>query len=320
MADDRDDAASDDAIDFTKRLSSAPHRLLSITMTERAADDASSSILPRREVVYCGQCGMPPEYCEYGPDFETHCDKWLQKHHSELRSILAEKRSHSDAIVRPVSAATSAVKKEPAIERPSAPWTVEKRLTEFYKKYAPDKLDSISELLVKYSGKEEKLFDALVKKYGDEPLDPYFGDDSSDDEDDDDDDDEDSEDETNADDEGNVLDAATKKKRRGAGAKKATKTAAIKVIIQKVAQKKRKNLTIIKGMENVEGHKLKDIAKAFSKRFAGSSSVKEDATGSKEIILQGDHMYDVAEMVIDKFGVPDSAVYLDIDGDVVPFK
>jgi hypothetical protein len=31
-------------------------------------------------------------------------------------------------------------------------------------------------------------------------------------------------------------------------------------------------------------------------------------------------MYDVAEMVIDKFGVPDSAVYLDIDGDVVPFK
>ncbi|KAF3793309.1 Translation machinery-associated protein 22 [Nymphaea thermarum] len=27
-------------------------------------------------VVYCGVCGLPPEYCEFGPDFEK-CKPWL---------------------------------------------------------------------------------------------------------------------------------------------------------------------------------------------------------------------------------------------------
>ena len=75
-------------------------------------------------------------------------------------------------------------------------------------------------------------------------------------------------------------------------------------------------------METVPDIKLKDVSKAFSKRFAGSSSVKDGTKGSKgkEIIIQGDHMYDVAEMIVDKFGVPDTAVFLDIDGDVVPLR
>jgi len=30
-------------------------------------------------VAYCGVCGMPPEYCEYGPDYEK-CKAWLQTH------------------------------------------------------------------------------------------------------------------------------------------------------------------------------------------------------------------------------------------------
>jgi density-regulated protein len=278
------------------------------------AEVAFSSIAPRRKVVYCGQCGMPPEYCEYGPDFETHCDKWLQANHPELRAELWERRQASAPAIADKATSEAAAAKPP---KPSAPWTTEQRLTEFYKKYAPDKMDGIPELLEKYAGKEDKLFLALVKKYGDEPHDPYYSD-SSDDEDDDDSDDEDGDDQE-ADDQAPTLDAAAKKLRRGAGAKKATKSA-LKIVIQKIAQKKKKNLTIIKGMENVEGHKLKDISKAFSKRFAGSSSVKEDASGNKEIILQGDHMYDVAEMVIDKFGVPESAVYLDLDGDIVPFK
>jgi len=28
-------------------------------------------------VVYCGNCGLPPEYCEYYPDAEN-CRKWLE--------------------------------------------------------------------------------------------------------------------------------------------------------------------------------------------------------------------------------------------------
>ncbi|GKY93059.1 hypothetical protein MPSEU_000274200 [Mayamaea pseudoterrestris] len=289
-------------------------------MNDATAD--STSILPRRKVLYCGKCGMPPEYCEYGPDYETHCDKWLQAHHPELRAILWERRKDKKApavsATKPNSESdTAAAARKP---RPDAPWTTEQRLSEFYKKYAPEKMDGISEILVKYAGKEDKLFMALVKKYGDEPKDPYYSD--SDDELDSEDDASDDDDEpaTKEGDEAvSALDAATKKARRGAGVKKVNKTA-LKVIVQKIAQKKKKNLTIVKGLEHVEGHKLKDISKAFSKRFAGSSSVKEDAAGNKEIILQGDHMYDVAEMIIDKFGVPESSVFLDLEGDIVPFK
>jgi len=28
-------------------------------------------------VIYCGHCGLPPEYCEYYPDFDA-CRKWLE--------------------------------------------------------------------------------------------------------------------------------------------------------------------------------------------------------------------------------------------------
>jgi len=68
------------------------------------------------------------------------------------------------------------------------------------------------------------------------------------------------------------------------------------------------------GMDTVPGLKLKDASKAFSKRFAGSSSVKD-----KEIIIQGDHLEDVAEMIVNKFGVSADMVFLDLDGEFVSF-
>ena len=42
-----------------------------------------STVTPA-SVLYCSACGVPPEYCEYGPDYETHCMPWLAKHHHEL--------------------------------------------------------------------------------------------------------------------------------------------------------------------------------------------------------------------------------------------
>eukprot|EP00428_Durinskia_dybowskii_P050394 CAMPEP_0170321588 /NCGR_PEP_ID=MMETSP0116_2-20130129/61558_1 /TAXON_ID=400756 /ORGANISM="Durinskia baltica, Strain CSIRO CS-38" /LENGTH=56 /DNA_ID=CAMNT_0010574419 /DNA_START=1 /DNA_END=168 /DNA_ORIENTATION=- len=53
------------------------------------SDDA---VLQPVEVIYCGKCGIPPEYCEYGPDFETHCNPWLKKNHPELHAKLKELR------------------------------------------------------------------------------------------------------------------------------------------------------------------------------------------------------------------------------------
>ena len=270
-------------------------------------DHEKDEILPRRDVLYCGPCGMPLEYCKYSPDFETHCNPWIKKNYPDLYKLYG-RGSGKEA---------SAPAKEKA-PRPEHPWTTEQRLTEFYQKYVPEKIDGIPALLEKYAGKEDKLFVALVKKYGEEPEDPYYAEDDDEDDKEDDDDDEE-------DDDGNVdaPSAAERRKRRGVSAKHAADAEAeVRVVVQKVAQKKKRNLTVISGMETMPGLKLKDASKAFSKRFAGSSSVKKTVDGKgEEIIIQGDHVYDVAEMIVDKFNVPESAVFIDIgDGQLVPLR
>ena len=267
---------------------------------------AEHAILPRRAVAYCGACGMPLEYCEYGPDFETHCVPWWKKNHAEMFNEYAErtgKVTGGGAAASSAAAAAAASNKPP---KPDKPRTIEQRLTAFYEKYVPEKVDSVPALLEKYAGKEENLFNALAKKYGPEPNDPYFTDSEEEEEE---------EDEDEGDDAAEDIAGASKKNRRGVHAKKTT-TVATRVVIQKVAQKKKRNLTIINGMETVPNLKLKDVSKAFSKKFAGSSSVKKNAKGEEEIIIQGDHIYDVAEMIVDKFGVADTAVFLDIDGHI----
>ena len=163
-------------------------------------------------------------------------------------------------------------------------------------------------LLEKYAGKEEKLFEALVKKYGPEPEDPYYvakyGGDAAEDDDL----------------EGELADMslADKKKRRGAAAKKAN-AVDTRIVIQKIARNKRKAVTMIVGMDTVPGVHLKDVAKEFSKRFAGSSSVKDGIKG-KEIIIQGDHMDEVADMIVKKYKVPADSLFLDVDGEFVPYS
>ena len=296
------------------------------------ANDGTSSgpLVPRHKVLYCGACGMPIEYCEYSPDYETHCLPWLQKNYKSIYNDLTFVKK---SICKSVSTTTSTenVEKSKNKVKPEKPWTTEERLVEFYMKYEPNKLDAIPGLLEKYVGKEDKLFLALTKKYGSEPLDPYF----SDDEDDDDDDDEsadgdnnpgggDESDGENDDDEedgegGDDDDPKSKKKkRRGVAAKKAGEVQPVKVIIVKQAKKKKRCLTVVSGLDTVPGIKLKDVTKIFAKKFAGSSSIKDQNT----IIVQGDHIIELAELIIDKFHVPESAVYLDMDdnGVLVSFR
>jgi density-regulated protein len=297
----------------------------------------SDNLLPRREVIYCGECGLPPEYCEFlDPKFvAAKCDPWLRSNHPDLYEKLAPQRSAKKA----ATAATTSGSQSPAegkgsagaaakgksAPKPDKPWTTDERLTEFYRKYVPEKMADVPGLLEKYSGKEDKLFTALTKKYGPEPLDPYYSDSEDDNE---------SGGEEDEDDGGpdgaeavSAAGGAAAKTRKVAGPKKTKQDpeggggiAAARVIIRKVAQKKKRNLTVVSGMETIPGIKLKDASKSFSKRFAGSSSVKDNEKGGQDIILQGDHMYDVAEMIVDKFGVPDTCVWLDIDGDVVPLR
>ncbi len=289
-----------------------------------AEDD---DITAPRSVLYCDACGMPPEYCSYGPDFETHCLPWLKAKHPQIYEKLHHNH-HRDDNDRDISAAGASAASS---SKPSKPWTTRERLAAFYTKYMPEKLEGIDEILVKYEGKEDKLFLALVKKYGPEPMDPFFADDSDDDGEDDESSDGDDDDDDNDDDNLNsVMDgldmndggkkssskssSSSNNKRRGAAAKKVNKVET-RIIIQKISRNRKKAVTHVVGMETIPGMKLKEASKAFSKRFAGSSSVKEN-----EIIIQGDHSVDVADMIISKFGVSENAVYFDLDGEFVPYS
>lgn len=254
----------------------------------------ADELLQPIQVIYCGKCGMPPEYCEYGPDFEAQCDPWLKKNQPDLHAKLRVLRAGETAAVAEEAAAAA---------KPAAPRTIEERLTAFYEEYQPDKVSEVPSLLEKYAGKEDKLFMALVKKYGPEPDDPFY-----DDSDEDDDELEEGVENLNID---------GKNKRRGVKAKK-SKAVETRVIIQKTLRGKKRITTIVVGMDTVPEIKLKDVSKAFSKKFAGSSSVKDGPKG-KEIIIQGDHMEDVAEMIVSKFKVAGSSVFMDFDGQFVAF-
>merc|ERR1712048_426618 len=119
-------------------------------------------------------------------------------------------------------------------------------------------LGKIDDIIEKYSGKEDKLFLALVKKYGPESTfsqnsitSPYTT--------------------------GNIFSSfpsSSKGKRRGSSAKKVEKIVT-SVIIQRMFRNRRKMLTVIIGLDTVPWLKLKDVAKDLSRRFAGSCSVKD---------------------------------------------
>ena len=272
-------------------------------------DSEGGSVLRTIQVIYCGKCGMPPEYCEYGPDFESHCNPWLKKNHPELHATLKERRGETSGATANQDDAEPKETDTTVAARPTAPWTVDERLTAFYMEYQPDKVSDVPSLLEKYSGKEDKLFLALVKKYGPEPDDPFYADS----------DDEDSEEEEEEElGEGMENLNVDSKKRRGVKAKQ-TKIVETRVVVQKERSKGKKKTTVVLGMDTVPNLKLKDVSKDFSKRFAGSSSVKEGPSGDKQIIIQGDHMEEVADMIVKKFKVPGNCVFLDFDGDLVAF-
>ena len=62
------------------------------------------------------------------------------------------------------------------------PTDVRTRLFNFYQKYNPDKIHEVEDVLERYLGNEEKLFAALVRKYGPEPADEEDSESDDDDE------------------------------------------------------------------------------------------------------------------------------------------
>jgi hypothetical protein len=67
-----------------------------------------------------------------------------------------------------------AKKKDEPVSSNTRTGSAERRLLAFYTEYRPEKLLEVEDILKMYSGREEELFTALVKKYGPEPVGPNY--------------------------------------------------------------------------------------------------------------------------------------------------
>ncbi|KAL4162288.1 hypothetical protein PRNP1_002835 [Phytophthora ramorum] len=216
------------------------------------------------------------------------------------------------------------------------------RLLAFYQKYNPEKVDDVPTVLAKYKGKESKLFDALVKKYGPEPAKlrnvlycpidtfppeyceygPMFN-------------------ECKpwlaehcpdlvltkynrtvselleveqqiADGvEGITLEVegkTVKKKKKNKIEEAAKRKENCKVTISKSSRKGRKRLTFVTGLEDFEGVNIKDASKSLGKKFACSSSLSKTDQGQQQIQLQGDCVTELLEVLPEMFGVHEDQI------------
>lgn len=54
---------------------------------ELVADASAPSVPPTRvlkDIVYCGVCSLPPEFCEFDAKMLPKCKAWLKREHEEM--------------------------------------------------------------------------------------------------------------------------------------------------------------------------------------------------------------------------------------------
>ncbi|MDI1491330.1 MAG: Translation machinery-associated protein 22 [Ramalina farinacea] len=96
-------------------------------------------------------------------------------------------------------------------------------------------------------------------------------------------------------------------KAAAAEARDAERKAEAMVYIKRVERNKRKYVTAVSGLEE-HGHDLKKVAKDWGKKFATGSSVTKTASGTDEIVVQGDNSDDIFDIVVDVLKVPEDNV------------
>jgi translation initiation factor 1 (eIF-1/SUI1) len=96
-----------------------------------------------------------------------------------------------------------------------------------------------------------------------------------------------------------------KEKKKGGGAAPLKKAAVFdtKVVMTRVQRQKKKFVTVVAGLETVPDLKIKDAAKIFGKKFSSGCSVNESQTGAKEVVIQGDVIFDLPNILINEFKV-----------------
>ncbi len=105
----------------------------------------------------------------------------------------------------------------------------------------------------------------------------------------------------------------------GAAAPKKSKTVETRIVVTRVQRQKRKYVTVIAGIETIPDLKIKDAAKLFGKKFASGATVNEDARGQKEVVIQGDVMLEVPNVLIAEYKVAPTSIYFLEDGAIRSF-
>ncbi|OWZ02964.1 hypothetical protein PHMEG_00025386 [Phytophthora megakarya] len=129
-------------------------------------------------------------YQKYNADKLHEIDGVLERfkgREAQLFSALVKKYGPEPTADEEFEAAEEEEEEEDEVEDVAEPEEAKdfhyQRLLAFYHKYNPEKVGDVPQVLAKYKGKESKLFDALVKKYGPEPGDSDDEEDAQEDED-----------------------------------------------------------------------------------------------------------------------------------------
>lgn len=83
-----------------------------------------------------------------------------------------------------------------------------------------------------------------------------------------------------------------------------------KEVVMTVTQRnKRKSITTVAGLDLFDVP-LPEVSKLFSKRFACGSTVTKNASQKDVVEVQGDVPAEIAEILVQKYGVPQEAIFV----------
>jgi len=232
-----------------------------------------------KTVLYCGVCGLPPEYCEYGTSFDK-CIPWLQQNIPDIEKIYPQLKDESKPTVHKESKSSSTTTTTTTTTTNSKPAT--KRKPAAGKEGSEDEDDGSS-------ASDEESWPENEEKAG--PSEKKEGD-------------------------GTKTVTTKKGKQQVEGDVKVLPGGKLKkkdpmtVTVARVQRNKRKYVTVVRGLENF-GVKLGDASKAFSKKFSCGASVVKGSMGNDEIDVQGDVSDDLASFLESQFKVPFDVIVFD---------
>ncbi|KAK5167860.1 Translation machinery-associated protein 22 [Oleoguttula sp. CCFEE 6159] len=68
-----------------------------VIMADVASPANGAAAFKPKDIVYCGVCTLPPEYCEFGGTVKK-CEEWLEKNHADMHDRLYSEEALSAGV------------------------------------------------------------------------------------------------------------------------------------------------------------------------------------------------------------------------------